>query len=57
MQLAYWLETAKMRSNLTGNLLSGLLLGDALSYIDAAATAVSSNLSPSVYFQIVHISR
>lgn len=34
-QVAYWLETAKMRSQLTGNLLGGLLLADLLRYVEA----------------------
>lgn len=56
MQLAYWLETRKMASNLTTNLLAGLLLGDLLSYLSAAQSAVNSNLIPSVYYQLLHIS-
>lgn len=37
--LAYWLETAKMRSNLTRNLLGGVLLQDVATNLQAAASA------------------
>jgi hypothetical protein len=34
-----WLELSKMKSELTGNLLGGALLGDILSRLQQAATA------------------
>lgn len=40
--LGYWLETAKMRSNLTGNLLGGVLLADVAESLRAAAGARST---------------
>lgn len=55
-ELAYWLETSKMRSSLTGNLLAGPLLGDLLSYLEGAATAATSNVVDPVYYKIAHLS-
>jgi hypothetical protein len=56
LQLAYWLETAKMRSSLTGGLLGGALLGDLLAYLDAAVAATSANLVAPVYYKLLHLS-
>ena len=42
--LAYWLETSKMQSNLTGNLLGGTILGDLLQHVEDAVDAVSANV-------------
>ncbi|KAL4457857.1 hypothetical protein ABPG75_012722 [Micractinium tetrahymenae] len=55
-ELAYWLETSKMHSSLTGNLLAGPLLADLLSYLEAAATAATSNVVDPVYYKVVHLS-
>lgn len=52
--LAYWLETAKMRSNLTGNLLSGLLLGDIVSKLQAAEA--NSAVPGAPFHRLAHIS-
>lgn len=41
VSLAYWLETAKMNSDLTGNLLGGPLLGDLLARMDTAVSATN----------------
>lgn len=41
VDLAMWLETSKMRPNLTGNLLGGGLLADMLTRMSAAQQAVS----------------
>lgn len=45
--IATWLETAKMRSALAGNLLGGVLLADVVGRIEAAARAVQDGF-PSV---------
>ncbi len=42
--MAYWLETAKMQSNLTGNLLGGTILADMLEHVEDAVDAVSANV-------------
>lgn len=55
-QVAYWLETAKMRSELTGNLLGGLALADLLRYLDAAEAAAASNDVELVYYKLLHLS-
>jgi hypothetical protein len=41
-QLAMWLETSKMHSSLTGNVLGGGLLGDLVQRMAAAEASVSS---------------
>jgi hypothetical protein len=56
LQLAYWLETAKMRPSLTTNLLSGPLLADLLSYLGGAAAATAGKLIPPVFYKLVHVS-
>jgi hypothetical protein len=43
VDLANWLETAKMRSNITQNMLGGALLADVLVRMDNAAKAVAAN--------------
>ncbi|GFR50752.1 hypothetical protein Agub_g13018 [Astrephomene gubernaculifera] len=53
-QLAYWLETAKMRSNLTSNLLGGVPLADLAAYLQAAAAAAAAG-SP-VYYKLLSLS-
>lgn len=55
-QLAYWLETAKMRSALTGSLLGGLQLGDLLAYLARAEAALASNAIEPSYYKLVHLS-
>lgn len=55
-ELAYWLETSKMRSNLTGNLLGGALLADLLEFLDRAVTVISANVLPNIYYKLVHLS-
>lgn len=58
-ELANWLETAKMRSSLTSNLLAGPMLADLLNYVEAAATAAAAAASttlPSIYYKLLHIS-
>lgn len=56
LQLAYWLETSKMRSSLTGSLLGGALLGDLLAYIEKAVAATSANLVANIYYKLIHLS-
>lgn len=51
IDLAMWLETAKMRSNITGNLLGGALLGDIMSRMTSAVEA--SNAGSQVRCRIV----
>ncbi|PRW05761.1 acid phosphatase [Chlorella sorokiniana] len=55
-QVAYWLETAKMRSELTGNLLGGLVLADLVRYLDAAEAATASNDVELIYYKMLHLS-
>ncbi|MEW5318965.1 MAG: hypothetical protein WDW38_010143 [Sanguina aurantia] len=43
--LAYWLEVTKMRSNMTLSLLGGALLGEALTYLNAAEAGVTQPTS------------
>ncbi len=45
-----------MRSNLTGSLLGGPLLGDLLGYIQKAVAATSYKLLANIYYKIVHVS-
>lgn len=45
-----------MRSSLTGALLAGPMLADLLGYLEAAATAATSNVVDPVYYKIVHLS-
>lgn len=53
--LAYYLETAKMRSNLTSNLIGGLLLGDLVAKLGAAqANATAVPAAP--YHRWAHVS-
>lgn len=42
--LGYWLETAKMRSSLAGNLLAGPLLADLLQSLSRAQEAVDAGV-------------
>ncbi|GIL62620.1 hypothetical protein Vafri_16819 [Volvox africanus] len=52
--LAYWLETSKMRSNLTGNLLGGVALADLTNYFRLAATASSNGLQ--AFYRLLSLS-
>ncbi|KXZ41623.1 hypothetical protein GPECTOR_356g120 [Gonium pectorale] len=52
--LAYWLETTKMRSNMTRSLLGGPTLGDLLSQLQAAANAVRTGAQ--YYYKLLSLS-
>lgn len=45
-----------MMSSLTGNLLSGLLLGDLLRYLEGAEAAAASNDIELLYYRMLHLS-
>jgi hypothetical protein len=53
VDLAMWLETAKMDPALTGNLLGGALLGDILHHMTAAEQAVQSSSKVWLYFTLL----
>lgn len=53
--LAMWLETAKMRSSIAGNLLGGYLLSDILTHLGRAVTG-SSPQDEGQYYKLVAIS-
>ncbi|EFJ51404.1 hypothetical protein VOLCADRAFT_103449 [Volvox carteri f. nagariensis] len=52
--LAYWLETAKMRSNLTGNMLGGVALADLVNYFQLAATGATNGTK--FYYKLLSLS-
>lgn len=54
VDLANWLETAKMRSNITQNMLGGALLADVLVRMENAAKAVAANKA--VYYKLLSVS-
>ena len=54
--LAGWLETAKMRPSLAGNLLGGPLLADAVARLEAAAVAGAGARGGSSYYRLLLVS-